>query len=163
MFAQYFMIKKSSGQFYTWHDSEYKKFMLMIFEHLVPRCESEGTIIQDEFDEINELLFFNSGKIGIGFSFNSEYNFCIFKQDNCVIGSEGLMLDIRSEFVYKAVTDVKGFTLSKQSYHEIQQSNPVVVQDMKKKVLGNYFRSIKYHILKAKQREEEKFIGRRDF
>ena len=55
--------------------------MLQVFGSLVPRFEKSGTIIVDEFDEINELLFFNEGKIGIGYNINHDKKFCIFKED----------------------------------------------------------------------------------
>jgi hypothetical protein len=86
-FSSYFRIKKLNGQFYTWFDFEYKQMMLEIFGSLVPRFEAAENIILDEFDEINELLFFNEGKIGIGYTINHLSKYCVFKEDNCIIGT----------------------------------------------------------------------------
>ena len=47
--------------FYSWQDFEYKEFMIDILQSLEPRCEEKNSILINELDEQNEVLFFNNG------------------------------------------------------------------------------------------------------
>lgn len=102
--------------------------MLQVFSSLIPRFEPNETILQDEFDEVNELLFINEGRVGIGYTMNQEKKFVVFRDCNSVIGTQGIMLNKRSEFIYKAFSDVHGFALPKRRWSQIVLDNPRVIE-----------------------------------
>jgi hypothetical protein len=44
--------------------------MMDMMQHLEPRFEQKNTILIDELDEVNEILFFPEGQYEIGFEIN---------------------------------------------------------------------------------------------
>ena len=42
---------------YTWQDQSYKDFMFMFLKALEPRREAAGTIILEQLEGVNEILF----------------------------------------------------------------------------------------------------------
>ena len=64
--------KYNSNQpaFYTWNHSEYRNFMIDMLRLLQPRQEGGNVVIYKELDEINEVIFINSGTFEIGFEIN---------------------------------------------------------------------------------------------
>lgn len=44
--------------------------MMDLLHHLEPRFEPKETILIDELDEVNEVLFFPEGQYEIGFEIN---------------------------------------------------------------------------------------------
>ena len=74
----YFLLTKDTenaspdeySKFYTWYDPEYREFMLMTLQKLEPRFERKRTILRDELDEADEILFVNKGSVAIGYEIN---------------------------------------------------------------------------------------------
>ena len=78
-FLEHFLVKtftfknifvSNQPAYYSWDDHNYKIFMLEILTHLEPRQELPGTIILNELDEVNDVLFFTTGQCDIGFEIN---------------------------------------------------------------------------------------------
>jgi hypothetical protein len=57
-------------QFYTWYDHEYIHFMVSVLRSLEPIQEQKNTIIINELDEQNELLFYHNGQYAVGYEIN---------------------------------------------------------------------------------------------
>ena len=51
--------------------------MELICTNLVPRYEEKGTIILDELDEVNEIIFVSKGLVDVGFRINNVPNFVV--------------------------------------------------------------------------------------
>ena len=56
---------------------------------LEPRFEKKKTLIIDELDEFNEIIFVTIGTVFIGYEINKVKNYCIKYTDKCVIGAFG--------------------------------------------------------------------------
>jgi hypothetical protein len=67
----------NQNSFYTWSDFHYRKFMEALLNHLEPRRVEKGVIIYDELDEVNEVIFIETGMIDVGFEINRKQNFVI--------------------------------------------------------------------------------------
>jgi hypothetical protein len=63
--------------------------MFNLFTCLEPRYEKKHTIVYDELDEFNEIIFVNKGKVLIGYEINKQKRYCLQYTDNCVIGGFG--------------------------------------------------------------------------
>ena len=93
-FYQFFRLRKvKNNQHFTWNDEPYSKFIMNMLSVLEPRFELKNTILLDEMDEVNELMFINRGKVGIGYSANKKKKYCVKKTDMCVIGTYGMVFD----------------------------------------------------------------------
>lgn len=55
---------------YTWFDDSYRFFMLEILKNLEPRFEEKDTILIEELDEVNEIIFLEKGIFEVGYSVN---------------------------------------------------------------------------------------------
>ena len=53
---------------------------------LEPRIQPGNTIIFNELDEVNEVIFFMSGAIDIGFEINRTQNYVLRIDNNILIG-----------------------------------------------------------------------------
>ena len=51
--------------------------MINILTCLEPRFEEKGTILYNELEEMNEVIFFSKGKVDIGYEFNYKKKFVI--------------------------------------------------------------------------------------
>lgn len=56
--------------FFTWENSTYRNFMFDLLQVLEPRVQQRNEIIFQELEEVNEVIFFTSGSIDIGFEIN---------------------------------------------------------------------------------------------
>jgi hypothetical protein len=102
--------------FYSWHDFEYKNFMIDILQALEPRCENSNEILINELDEQNEVLFFNNGTYEIGYEINRVKKYVLRFKDSNVIGAYQCTFNKRSMFIYKTVTVCKGYSIRKVNW-----------------------------------------------
>ena len=61
--------------FFTWNDVQYQNFMIDILKNLEPRIFSPREVIYVELDEVNEILFIESGEYDIGYEVNKTEKF----------------------------------------------------------------------------------------
>jgi hypothetical protein len=61
--------------------------MMDLMQHLEPRFEQKNTILIDELDEVNEILFFPEGQYEIGFEINGQKKFIIEYRLSNMIGA----------------------------------------------------------------------------
>lgn len=72
-YRKFFQIPKQSVNLhsrYTWFDDSYRFFMLEILKNLEPRFEEKDTILIEELDEVNEIIFLEKGIFEVGYSVN---------------------------------------------------------------------------------------------
>ena len=90
--------------------------MSLLLTKLEPRYESKHTVIIDEFDEFNEIIFVYKGTIVIGYEINKMKRYCI-KHRNCgIIGAYGTTFNQRSAFIYTSLTNIHGFSIRKENW-----------------------------------------------
>lgn len=72
-YRKFFQIPKLTANMhsrYTWFDDSYRFFMLEILKNLEPRFEEKDTILIEELDEVNEIIFLEKGIFEVGYSVN---------------------------------------------------------------------------------------------
>jgi hypothetical protein len=92
-------------------------FMFDMLRSLEPRKEERMTIIQEQNDEVNEVLFFVEGSYAAGFVINREKRFCMKFQNpknSNVINAYGCTYNKRSDWIYTTITICKGFSIKKR-------------------------------------------------
>ena len=80
-------------KFFTWLDKPYSKFIMRMLAFLEPRFEPKNTILLDEMEEVQEILFINKGKVAIGYNINKVKKYSVVKTDGCVVGTYGMVFD----------------------------------------------------------------------
>jgi hypothetical protein len=85
-------------------DQDYKYFIINVLRKLEPRIEMEKSVLYEELDEINEIIFVQSGVMDIGFEINRIKKFVFRYNSNFVIGAYNCTFNQRSLFIYKCKT-----------------------------------------------------------
>jgi hypothetical protein len=67
----------------------------------------------DDHDEAQELFFIGKGTTAIGFELNKKTEYVVIKKDLCLVGAYAVVFDERSQVIYKAITEVSGFSIRK--------------------------------------------------
>ena len=75
-------------------------FMLDILSVLEPRQEMAKTVILNELDEVNEAIFFDKGKVNVGFEINRVMQFVLRQENSIMIGIYNISFNARSKFVF---------------------------------------------------------------
>ena len=122
---------KNENSFYTWNDFVYNNFMMDLLQKLEPRFEVKGTILIDELDEVNEILFFPEGKYEIGFEINGQKKFILEYRYFNMIGGYYATINQNSQFIFKTVTDCKGSFIRKQQWKDLFERHPMVAEGFK--------------------------------
>ena len=64
--------------------------MISLLPMLEPRFEKRRTILVDELDELNEIIFVSKGSVVIGYEINKQKRYCIKYKNNCIVGAYGV-------------------------------------------------------------------------
>ena len=75
----------------------------MEYRHL---CEN--TIIFEELDDINEVIFIENGIVDIGYQMNKITKFVVRYENKTLIGGYNCTFNMRIIFTYKALTQCEG-------------------------------------------------------
>ena len=67
-------------------DKVYRDFLMQICMVLDPRQEEKKTILLDELEEVNEILFIGTGTVVIGYEINKQKKYCMRFDNYCIIG-----------------------------------------------------------------------------
>jgi len=62
---------------YTWDDDEYREFMIKLLLNLNPRYEPAGSVLFEELEEVNEMIFISKGQVDVGYSLNNEVKYVL--------------------------------------------------------------------------------------
>ena len=104
--------------------------------------EEKYVILYNELDEINEVLFFETGSFEIGYEINRFARYILRYKNNIakanVIGDYGATFNKRSLFIYRTITECKGFFIRKLKWQEILEDNEIISSQLKKKVKIDY-------------------------
>lgn len=84
-----------------------------------PRIEKAGSILFEELDEINEVIFIMNGTVEIGFEINKIRKFVLRFEKNLVIGAYNCIFDERSMFIVLCKTECSGYFIRKHKWKEV--------------------------------------------
>jgi potassium voltage-gated channel Eag-related subfamily H protein 8 len=121
-FRFYFTIKKSEAQVknlvgsvanqkmikgnYEWTDRSYCSFMIRFLQQLEPRNFKKDETILHDLEEVEEILFVVKGDYKIGYTLNNVEHYALRLHERTVIGDISVMFRRRSEFMYKALSEI---------------------------------------------------------
>ena len=113
---------------------------------LEPRREEKNTILLNELDEVNELIFFDNGTFEIGYEINRFSKFVLRFKNYKIIEAYGATFNKRSQFIYMTITDCKGYFIRKSGWQKIIYDHPVFEEELKKKIILDYELTIRRKI-----------------
>ena len=119
---------------------------------LEPRFEKRRTILVDELDELNEIIFVNKGIVLIGYEINKQKLYSIRYKNNCIVGAYGVTFNQRASFIYTSQTDIHGYSIRKQNWFYLLQNNREISDVLKGNILMNYMMSIRGKVIVRKKK-----------
>lgn len=127
--------------------------MTQILSSLEPRRQNGDTIIYYELDDLVEVLFFNKGEVDIGFEINKRQKYVLRRSGNIIIADLGCTFNQNSEFIYRADTDCHGYSIRKNKWHNIINSDeyPELAIQLKSLIIQTYFYKLKIKIMREKR------------
>jgi hypothetical protein len=105
-------------------DQDYAEFIIRILRALEPKIETEESMLFEELDEINEVIFILDGVIDLGFQINKIKRYVLRFDCNFVIGAYNCTFNERSSFIYKCRTQCTGYYLRKHTWKELLNEYP---------------------------------------
>jgi len=154
---------KIDYSFYTWNDVQYQNFMIEILKSLEPRIFAPREIIYVELDEVNEILFIESGEYDIGYEVNKTEKFKLRLGSYSVIGAFNICFNKRQIFIHRTHTECKGYSIRKQQWKRIMDDFPEFFSILKRKVLYEYITKIRKPIMQYKEKDIIHYDQRADF
>ena len=121
--------------------------MLSILRSLEPRIEKKDSIIFEELDDINEVVFIERGQVDIGYELNKKKKYVLRYQDKTLIGAYNCTFNVRAIFSYRAKTDCTGFTIRKYIWMKILNDFGEIGDHVKDIVKEDYFTNIKDKVM----------------
>lgn len=151
--------------YYDWSDQEYRFFMLQLLQYLEPRQEDAGTILFQELDEINEVIFIETGECDIGYEINKQQKYVIRYTKSTVVGAFNCTFNKRAIFCYKANSECKGYSIRRSNWVQLVDENefPNISKILKKNVEYDYLTNIKNKVLDCKKKHILKYQKRSDY
>ena len=83
---------------------------------LEPIHTCSNTILFNELEEVDEVLFFTKGIHDIGYELNTEKIFVLRYENSNPLGAYNVTFDERSEYIYKTHTDCDGFFIRRNKW-----------------------------------------------
>ena len=134
-------------------------------QFLEPRQEDAGTILFQELDEINEVIFIEKGDCDIGYEINKQQKYVIRYTKSTVIGAYNCTFNKRAIFCYKAHSNCTGYSIRRSNWVELvkEEEYPNISTILKKNVEHDYLNNIKNKVLDCKRKHILKYQHRADY
>lgn len=141
-FRRYFSLPNLQSphrqSFYTWQHSEYQAFMITILQSLEPIRFAARTLIFNELDDVNEVVFIEKGLYDIGYEINKKNIFKLRQPNKSVIGSFEVCFDKRMLFIFKTFHECRGYLIRKQNFRSLEKEFPDLFHSLKMNALFHY-------------------------
>ena len=134
--------------------------MISLLQGLEPRFYHDKEIILQEGDEVNEEIFVintgqhdKGGKYCIGFEDRTSQQRYFHIKLGCktIIGSYELLMDQKSQFVYKALSHIDAYGLRKEALQPILEEHPDFRSQMTQYTVKYYYKVINFPMIKFKK------------
>ena len=96
-----FLKLKYKGKYADINNVKYSTLIFKILQSLEPRIYNPDDFIQNQFEEIYEVLFIMSGKVGIGYRLFNQIFYGRSIGIGQRVGDYDCQVDMVSEFLYK--------------------------------------------------------------
>ena len=127
-----------------------------------PRREFAGTILFEELEEVNEVIFISKGNVDIGYEINKQRKFILRQSNNIVVGAFNIINNVRTIFVWKCQSECTGYSIRKKAMIEILDEFPDIASHIKQNCEHIYEFKIRRPIMKIKQKHLQKLSKRKD-
>lgn len=114
----------------------------MLLTKLEPRFERRRTVIYDELEDVDDVLFITKGHLVIGYEINKVKKYTLIMKDKAIVGAHDVTYGKKSQFVYTALTDIEGFFIRVQNWHTILRENPEIAPQVILKITMAYIKEI---------------------
>lgn len=81
---------------YNWSDEIYSNFMMQLLTFLEPVFFDKMNVIEDVFEEANQIFFMVKGTMVVGYELDSNKYYCIKIHDKGIIGIQGVIFSQKS-------------------------------------------------------------------
>jgi CRP-like cAMP-binding protein len=130
------------------HTYEYKdsKFLYEIAFGFMPRRflpTPEDEIIYPEDEEVPEMYFIIEGSVGIGYELMNSQRIGKYLKEFTYICDYYVLNNKRSEFLYKAIREVRAFALQKRFFHDVLDKYPDIAAKLKGESYTRYKKNIR--------------------
>jgi hypothetical protein len=142
-FGNLCMPSEQKFSFYTWENEKYRKFMLDVLVALEPRIQRANSVIFDELQDINEVIFFEQGIHKIGYEFNGTRKFPLVYKNVACIGNYSITFNKKSSYIYATVTDCKGYFIRRRNWFPLFDNHLEVGHEFKRHIVQEYEKKIK--------------------
>jgi hypothetical protein len=137
--------------------------MIRIMTYLEPRIEKAGSVLFEELDEINEVIFIMMGTIEIGFEINKTRKFVIRFDKSHMQGAYNCIFDERSMFIVMCKTECSGYFIRKHKWKSVLKEFPDVRDQFQQMCHEEYTLKIKNKMIEIKDKYLRKYKSRADF
>lgn len=146
----------------TLKERAFTEYVICLLTKLEPRFEKAKTIIYDELEDVDDLIFIHKGSLLIGYEINKTKKYCLMMRDKAVIGAHDCTFGKKSQFVYTAHTDIEGFFIRVHNWYEILRQNPDIAQQIIIKIEMDYLRDIMLRVGASKRQALKELEARPD-
>ena len=96
--------------------------MFDVLLNLEPCSYNNRETLFTELDEFNEIIFIDTGVIGIGYELNKQRKFILRYDNGYILGAYGLTYSQRSRFIYKCFSNASGYFIRREKWFAILES-----------------------------------------
>lgn len=93
--------------------------MIKLLQNLEPRQFHKGEVILRDLEEVNEIMFIMKGEFAVGYTVNNQEYLALKMKERNVIGDISIMFRRRSEFLYRALSNINCQAIRKHRFYEI--------------------------------------------
>lgn len=150
--------------------------MVEFLAQLEPRREAKLATLYNELEEFTEIFFFNKGQVEIGYELNRKKYFVLrrgtthklslnrMNSNKCalIIADYGCTFNLKSQFIFRTYTECTGFSIRKQKWLPILQNYPEISQQVKQRVVTDYFLKVQLRVLSKKNQTIRNLRNRAD-
>ena len=119
--------------------------------------------LHEEFDDVNEIFFVDSGKIVIGYDINKTKKYCLQYTDKLVVGAYEVSFNKKSNFVYTALTELHGYFIRKSKWFEALKIDSDLGTFIQRNIIMDYMTKIRVKVMVNKKKAFNEFIIRKDY
>lgn len=125
--------------------------MMNVMQNLEPRKYQKNDLILYDLEEVDEVIFVCSGQYGVGYLLNNQQYLSVKIGQKSVIGDHSVMFHKRSEFLYKALSDMDCYGLRKNKFYQIFDKYKEFSVKMRAKISESYQNNIRKNVLEHKE------------
>ena len=136
--------------------------MMHLLTHLEPRREEAGCVLLQELEEVNEIIFFETGIVDVGYDINRHKKFVLRYEKQIEIGAYHCTFNRQAIFVFMCKSDCYGQSIKKTVWHDIMESYPNILAYLSKVIERSYEQDLKANVEKTKRLHLSRIQKRRD-